>query len=142
MLHLGEPGGRSAQGTEPQLRRCHPASPGGPVRQLPAVAEIGGRSPPPGIRGRVFAGMGKHIPHATAITPKVCVYDQNRQQPPYLPLPPRRRADRRTGTRPADRPTRADLGRGAWGPPAFLQDLAQRPTPETAGGTTLTSFFT
>ena len=82
MLHLAEPGGRSAQGTEPQVRPPDPASAGGPVRQVRAVGEIAIRTPLPGLRGRVFAGLGKHIPHATAITPKVCVYDQNRQQPP------------------------------------------------------------
>jgi len=101
MLHLGEPGGRSAQGTEPQLWRCHPASSGGLGRQLRAVGEIAIRPPLPGLRGRVFAGLGKHIPHATAYLTSGYSVTRARDQPPYLPLTPRGRASRRSAG-PAD----------------------------------------
>jgi len=82
MLHLGEPGGRSAQGTEPQLRPRDPASSGGPVHQLRAVAEIAIRPPLPGLCGRVFAGLGKHIPHATAYFPSGYSVTRARDQLP------------------------------------------------------------
>jgi len=83
--------------------------------------------------GKVFASLAKHIPHSTAITPKGCVYDQNRQQPPYLPSPQRRRADRHAAG-PAHGPQ-------VQGPPERRRDFAQRPTPEIAAGTTLRSFY-
>ncbi len=151
MLHLGEPGGRSAQGTEPQRRRRHPPSSGGGARRPRSPGPSGGRDRRPSPLRRALAGgsllvwqsMDRTQPQAQQRLASTHAQHVGRHSCPWTdpsPAKPSRRKDGRMASGMAS--GMADLGRGAWGPPAFLQVLAQRPTPETAGGTTLTLFFT
>jgi len=115
-LHVGEPGGRSAEGTEPQLRRRHPISPGGLVPRRRAVAEIRIRPRRAGVCGTVFAGLGKHRPHLSASHTIACVTARERPQPPCLPL------------------ARADAPSKVRGPPSAGGILPSAPPPKPPQG--------